>query len=169
MGKAVSCEVVGLDEMIKRLDEMGAKTDELLSKALYAGAKVMADGLKSAIQSLPQESGFKRFDEKHNDSPRNVVGGHDKEDLISHMGISRFQTKTGSVYARIGFDGYGQIKTKKYPNGRPVVLIARSINSGSSARMKHPFIKPTIAQYQGEATRAMQQVISEELKKMEAK
>ena len=161
MGKAVSCEVVGLDEMIKRLDEMGAKTDELLSKALYAGAKVMADGLKSAIQSLPQESGFKRFDEKHNDSPRNVVGGHDKEDLISH--------KTGSVYARIGFDGYGQIKTKKYPNGRPVVLIARSINSGSSARMKHPFIKPTIAQYQGEATRAMQQVISEELTKMEAK
>jgi len=163
VGKAVSCEIVGLDETMKKLEDMGAKTDELLSKALYAGAKVMADGLKNAIRSLPEDHGFRHFDKGA--SPRNVVGHNDKEDMINHMGISRFQTKTGSVYTRISFDGYGSLPTKKYPNGRPVVLIARSINSGSSIRTKHPFIRSTIAQYKSEATQAMQQVITDELKK----
>lgn len=163
MAKGVSCEIVGLDEMIKRLDGLGAKTEDLLSKALYAGADVMADGLKSALQSLPEDSGFKNI--KKGDTPRNVVSRHDKEDLISHMGISRFQKKNGSVYARIGFDGYGQIKTKKFPNGRPVVLIARSINSGSSVRMKHPFIRPTLTQYKSAAIQAMQKVIADEINK----
>lgn len=160
MAKALSCELVGLDEAMKRLEQLGESSDEMLSKALYAGAKVMADGLKSAIRALPEESGFIR----KGDTPRNVVGGHDKEDLISHMGISKFQSQTGKVYARISFDGYGQIKTKKFPNGRPVVLIARSINSGSSVRMKHPFVKPTINQYKGAANDAMRKVIEDALK-----
>ena len=160
MGKTVSCELVGLDEAMKRLEELGARTDELMSKALYEGAKVMADGLKNAIKALPEDSGYKKKGEL-----RNVVGSHDKEDLISHMGISRFRTETGRVYARISFDGYGQVKTRKFPNGRPVVLIARSINSGSSVRVKHPFIKPTVTQYKSAAMEAMRKVVEDELKK----
>ena len=160
MGKTVSCELVGLDEAMKRLEDLGARTDELMSKALYEGAKVMADGLKDAIRALPEDSGYKKAGEL-----RNVVDPKDKEDMLSHMGISKFRTQTGSVYARISFDGYGQVKTKKFPNGRPVVLIARSINSGSSVRMKHPFIKPTVTQYKSAAMEAMRKVVEDELKK----
>ena len=160
MAKTVSCELVGLDEAMKRLEELGARTDELMSKALYEGAKVMADGLKDAIRALPEDSGYKRPGEL-----RNVVDPKDKEDMISHMGISKFRTQTGSVYARISFDGYGQVKTKKFQNGRPVVLIARSINSGSSVRMKHPFIKPTVNQYKSAAMDAMRKVVLDELNK----
>lgn len=160
MGRTVSCELVGLDEAMKRLEELGARTDELMSKALYEGAKVMADGLKDAIRALPEDSGFKKAGEL-----RNVVDPKDKEDMLSHMGISRFRNETGRVYARISFDGYGQIATKKFPNGRPVVLIARSINSGSSVRMKHPFIKPTVNQYKSAAMDAMRKVVLDELNK----
>ena len=160
MGKTVSCELVGLDEAMKRLEDLGARSDELLSRALYEGAKVMADGLKDAIRALPEDSGFKKAGEL-----RNVVDPKDKEDMLSHMGISHFRTETGRVYARISFDGYGQIATKKFPNGRPVVLIARSINSGSSVRMKHPFIKPTVNQYKSAAMDAMRKVVLDELNK----
>lgn len=162
MARGLSCELIGLDEIQKRLEGLGESTEEILSDALYEGAKVMADGLKSAIEALPEDSGFK--DIKHGEPPRNVVSRHDKEDLISHMGISHFISKTGSVYARISFNGYGQIKTKKFPNGRPVVLIARSINSGSSVRMKHPFIKPTINRYKQAANDAMKKAVEKKLK-----
>lgn len=163
MGKTVSCELVGLDEAMKRLEQLGENSDELLSRALFEGAKVMADGLKNAIRALPEDTGYKRID--RGDQPRNVVDPLDKEDMISHMGISRFRSETGRVYARISFDGYGQVKTKKFPNGRPVVLVARSINSGSSVRMKHPFIRPTVTQYKTAAMDAMKRVVTDELKK----
>lgn len=164
MGKTVSCELVGLDETMKRLEELGAHSEDILSKALFAGAKVMADGLENAVKALPEDSGYKNF--KKGDALRNVVDPKDKADLISHIGISKFiKTAGGGVYARISFNGYGQIKTKKYPNGRPVVLIARSINSGSSVRMKHPFIKPTVSQYKSAAMDAMRKVVEDELKK----
>lgn len=163
MAKALSCELIGLDELQKKLEGLGEGTDAILNKALFAGAKVMADGLKKAIQGLPEDSGYKNI--KRGDKPRNVVSPEDKQDMITHMGISRFQSKTGSVYARVSFDGYGSIKTHKFPNGRPVVLIARSINSGSSVRMKHPFIRPTINQYKQAANDAMRKAVEEELKK----
>lgn len=161
MSKTVSAELIGLDEMVKRLEDLGASSEKIMSKALYAGLEVMADGLKEEIRALPEDSGFKRFPK---DPPRNVVGHHDKEDLISHMGISHFRTETGKVYARISFNGYGQVKTKKFPEGRPVVLIARAINSGSSVRVKHPFIKPTVSRFKAAAIDAMKKAVEDEIK-----
>lgn len=160
MGRTLSCELVGLDEMVRRLEDLGAKSEGIMNKALYAGLEVMADGLKEEIRALLEDSGFKRVPR---DPPRNVVGSHDKNDLITHMGISHFRSETGKVYARISFNGYGQVKTKKYPNGRPVVLIARSINSGSSVRMKHPFIKPAVSKNKAAALDAMRKAVVEEI------
>lgn len=162
MAKALNCELFGLDELQKKLEDLGESTDAILNRALFAGSKVMADGLKKAIQGLPEDSGYKII---KRDKPRNVVSPENKQDMITHMGISRFQSKTGSVYASVSFDGYGSIKTHKFPNGQPVVLIARSINSGSSVRMKHPFIRPTINQYKQAANDAMRKAVEEELKK----
>ena len=163
MAKTLSCELIGLEEIQKHIEGLAEGTDGLLSKALFEGAKVMADGLKGAIEALPEDPGFKNI--KRGDNPRNVVTAEDKADMIAHMGISRFQKKTGQVYARVGFDGYGSIKTKAFPQGRPVVLIARSINSGSSVRVKHPFTKPTINKYKQAANDAMRKAVEDALKK----
>ncbi len=160
--KGISCELIGLDEAAKLLEDLGATADDIMAKALYEGLAVMADGLKAEIRALPEDSGFKRIPK---DPKRNVVGSHDKEDLISHLGISHFRSETGKIYARISFNGYGQVKTKKFPNGRPVVLIARSINSGSSVRVKHPFIKPAISKHKAAALDKMRQVVYDEIKK----
>ena len=163
MAKALSCELIGLDELQKKLEGLGENTNAILSKALFAGADVMYEGLKKSIQALPEDSGYKNI--KRGDSPRNVVSPEDKQDMVTHLGISRFIKTAGGMYTRVSFNGYGTIKTKKFPNGRPVVLIARSINSGSSVRMKHPFIRPTINQYKQAANDAMRKAVEEELKK----
>lgn len=163
MAKALSCELIGLEEIQKKLEGLGEGTDAILNKALFEGSRVMADAFKAAIQSLPEDPGFKVI--KKGEKPRNVVTAEDKADMIAHMGISRFQRRTGEVYASISFDGYDSTKTRKFPNGRPVVLIARSINSGSSVRMKHPFVKPTINKYKQAAQDAMRKAVEEELKK----
>ena len=42
---------------------------------------------------------------------------------------------------KIGFDGYNDVKTKKYPNGQPNMMIARSINAGTSFRRPYPFVQ----------------------------
>ncbi len=160
MAKTVRCELVGLEEMLKHVEGIETRADEIMNKALYAGLKVMADGLKEEIRALPEDEGFKHFP---HDQPRNVVGSHDKNDMITHMGISRFRSETGKVYARISFNGYGEIKTKKFQNGRPVILIARSINSGSSVRAKNPFVKRAVSKCKAAAIEAMKAAVASEI------
>ena len=44
-----------------------------------------------------------------------------------------------------------------------MVLIARAINSGSSVRMKHPFIRPAIAKHREAALDAMRKAVEQEI------
>ena len=48
------------------------------------------------------------------------------------MGISPIKHDGDYINAKVGFDGYGSIPTKKYPKGVPNQLVARSVNSGTS-------------------------------------
>ena len=69
------------------------------------------------------------------------------------------------VHAKIGWDGYGRTKTKKYPEGVPNQLIVRSINSGSSFRKKNPFVNRAVTKNKKTAVKAMADTIENEIKK----
>lgn len=158
----VKMEVYGLDELAATFERLGKEAENVQKKALYAGAGTMKDELISTIQALPDDDRYVQ----RNDSRLNVVGEQDKQDLISHVGIASFEMTNDGVNTQISFDGYGTIKTKKYPQGRPVIMIARSINSGSSVRQKIPFVRKCANSGKQKTVDAMKKAADEALKEL---
>lgn len=155
----------GCDAIIDKLNAVTGKTDELASKALFEGAKVTADALREAIDGLPTE-GFHPLPGAHNNGdqfgPLRVLTPDDKADLAASMGVAKFEHSTDGVSTSVGIaKGYSRHRSKRFPNGIPLPAIARSIESGSSARAKRPFVRPTARKAQGPAEAAMQAKLDE--------
>lgn len=115
--------------------------DKPLEKAVEAGANVLADAIRHSMDQLPTEQ-FRRLGE--GDRFEDVPLGQLLE-LQEHFGVTPVRRdKNGFVNAKIGWEGYNKYRTKTYPQGVPNALIAGAIESGSSVRNKHPFIRPAV-------------------------
>lgn len=136
-------KINGLDELDAMLTSVGKNADQVARKALYAGAGVMADRLRQAVNALPTVKSGSRPFPNHS---LNVITPEDKADLANGIGIAVFREEKGAVTTRVGFDGYTRRKEKNYPRGVPLPMIARSIESGSSVRRKHAFVRITMNQ-----------------------
>lgn len=141
----------GGEEIAKRLESLSQAGEAIGKMATYDGAKVIADGIRQSINALPV------------DTPRRLRSGErfgvivrgDKEDLANGLGIAEIKRDEDGVRTVIGFAGYGRHKTKKYPKGYPLAMLARSVESGSSVRRPNPFVQPTVKAKRKEAKRAM--------------
>lgn len=145
--------------------------DEPLHKAVRAGADVLADEVRKEINNLPEE-GFHKLrghDDKMFIGPPQVfraVPHTHKKALQEGFGITDIKTDGhGFVHAKLGFEGYADevTKSKTYPNGLPIPLIARAIESGSSNRAKIPFVRPAVHRKRKEAIQAMEDKLREEI------
>lgn len=147
---------------LQQLEQVFGK-DETLNRAVRAGAAPVADRIRKNLEALP-EVGFQHLgeDEMFQGIPR-----EQKEDLLEAFGLAPIsRDKTGLVSTKAGFDGYGSHPTKTYPKGVPNAIIARATESGSSVRMKMPFVRPAVNATRQESIAAMETVIDEELKKI---
>lgn len=124
-------------DLDKRMEKLRVSVQRYIGKqALYGGADIFADELRKEAEAIPEEV-FKHLDREEK---FRSVAEKDKAHLVDSLGISEFYDKDGATFTSVGFDGYQGIPTKKYPNGIPNALLARSINSGSSVRQRYPFI-----------------------------
>lgn len=145
--------------MLSRLEE---STDEMIGKAVYAGAGIVADAIKANIKALPVVRGYGT---DANPLPGGVTASQ-KAGLINGMGISRMQDDAGYLNVKIGFDGYNATKTEKYPQGQPNRLVARGVESGTSWKKKKPFIRPAVNSSRNRAEAEMARILDEEIKKV---
>lgn len=152
-------EFGGIDTYIKQLDKLYAVTkDAVIGKTVYAGAEVVADRLRSAIQDFPEG--------RENEAIFGTVTPAQKRGLLEGFGISRMRDDDGFVNVKLGFDGYNSVKTKKYPNGQPNALIARAVNSGTSFRKKTRFVDKAVNASKKTAEAAMDAACSREIEKI---
>lgn len=94
----------GLDEYIRKLQAIGPKgVRGVLKFALYPGAAVVADAVRSAIEG----------------------GTHGEGDLASSIGLAPMRDDSGFVNTRVLFAGYDQ-------KGVPNALKAAVLESGTS-------------------------------------
>lgn len=152
----------GLEACERKLAEMGNQTRRLAKMALYEGAGVMADAIREATEALPVVHGFGT---DGNPLPGGVTGTQ-KAGLLEGLGISPMEEEGGGYTVKIGFDGYNDVKTKKYPNGQPNALVARGIESGTSWKKKNPYIRRTVKAKKAEVERAMIAAFDRELEKL---
>ncbi len=156
----------GMDEYAAFLQRIGKNTREILGAGVYAMANTVADAVRKNIEALPAKPDIEGI-EAYRQGRKAQLTISEKKGLQEGFGISPMQNERGYLNVKLGFDGYNEVKTRKYPKGQPNALIARSVESGSSVREKSPFIRPALRQTQNEALKKGQEAIEEKIKQAE--
>lgn len=155
-------EFGGIDTYIQQLNKLKAATrDGVIGKTVYAGAEVVADSVRRAIQALPVGDGRAR-----DGGLIDTVTLPQKAGLLDGFGISRMKDDDGFVNVKLGFAGYNATRTKRYPRGQPNALIARSVNSGTTFRKKTKFVDKAVNSARKSAETAMDAACSREIEKI---
>lgn len=155
-------EFSGIDNYISQLNKLRQSTkDGVVGKTVYAGAEVVADSVRRAIQALPVGDGRAR-----DGGLVDTVTLPQKAGLLDGFGISRMKDDNGFVNVKLGFAGYNATRTKRYPRGQPNALIARSVNSGTTFRKKTKFVDKAVNSSRKSAETAMDAACSREIEKI---
>lgn len=150
-----------LDEYLAKLERLDMDHREVIGKAIYVAADVVADAVKSQIAGLPVAQKFAGEGEK-----LRTITSVQKQGLTKGFGIARMR-KDGDYYnVKLGFQGYNGQKSHKYRNGQPNSVIARSICSGTSFRVKNDFIGRAVNSTKAQAERKMEEKLDETIKQI---
>ena len=150
----------GVDDYIAQLDKIYGDTDEIMGAAIYEGAAVVINAIRSNLESL-------QTDERFGTSENPIIGPKaiQKYWLSRSLGIAELR-KDGTFWnVKIGFDGYNSVKTIRWPQGQPNAMVARSVESGTSFMQKQPFIRPAEHNSWVKCERAMAETIDKEITK----
>ena len=145
-------EFEGINEYAERLQKLSDKAEGMIKRAVWEGARVVTDNVAKQITGLPErEEGFVPDPYQ----PVTGVTEAEKAGLLSGLGLATMHNSGGFINTKMGFSGYNAVVTKKYPQGQPNAMIARSIESGSSFRKKNPFIRKAVTASKADAEAAM--------------
>lgn len=161
-----SIEFEGIDEYAKRLSALWKDSEEICKRAVYEGANVVANAIKANLDSIPIQEGESGLPPvAHEGEKLYGVSRRQKADLIAGFGLAPIKNDQVYINTKAGFDGYGSVKTKKYPKGVPNSMLMRSVESGTSFRKKHPVVRPAVTRSRKQAQAKMGETIDEEIAK----
>lgn len=155
MGKS---KVVGFDALYDQFNKLSDEARDICGKTLYPGAGIVADAVKAAIDTIPARDRNTR-----KGAPIRGITEVERAGLKEGFGVAKMQEADGSYNVALGFDGYNQDVTKKYPKGHANDMIARSVESGTSFLQKTPFIGPAVRAATAKAEAAMAAAFDREI------
>lgn len=147
----------GFDAYARKLENLEREIAAIEGEAIYLAAGIVADEVKASIDEIHPDG--------TSDYEKRTLAVQ-KEGLKESFGIAPMRDDDGYKNVRLGFDGYNGIKTKKYPKGQPNIMIARSINSGTSWRAKQPFFDKAVRRIRARAEATMKTTIEEKMEKI---
>lgn len=157
--------VTGLGNCEKMLNELEGSTRKICGMAIYDGAAVVADKVKQNLQALKTDTEKRAMNDFQN-GKKLTLSPLQKQGLIDGMGISKMDYSGGGWNVQISFHGYNKVITKKYPRGQPNILIARSLNKGTSYLNKQPFMTSAVSAARAAAEAAMEARAETEINKI---
>lgn len=151
-------EITGANEYAQKLAKVGDRSNAIAKRALYPGAKLLADEIKAQIRALPATDNWRNII-AYNMGGAATLSKEQKEGLISGFGLSKMKYDNGKVYIVAGFKGYNSVVTKKWPKGQPNLMIAAVVEKGTSFFIEQPFFKRATNQIKPSVKAAMQSEI----------
>ena len=128
------------DDFALQLSHLATGSEEIAQKAIYEGANIIADKIKSNLQG--------------------VLSDEATGELVDSFGVTPISLdSSGNFNAKIGFDVYDS-------KGVANQLKARVIDSGTSKKQKHPFVRPAVNATKKQVVARMGEVIDEEINKL---
>ena len=147
------------------LGKIGDASKDICGAAIYEGAKIIADEVKANLESLKTVSDAAAIQAAKKEEATYLTI-RAKKWLIKSFGVTPMTQDGDGIYnVKLGFDGYNDVKTKKWPKGQPNQLIARACESGSSAMIKQPFFREAVQKTKRKAEARMAEVLDEKIKK----
>ena len=162
----VKIDVRDLDIYNRKISYLASEVTMIATRALYVGAGLAADDLRaatSALQTVSNNAAMGAYQAKR----PSYISGPQKEGLLNGLGIASFQFSEEKINTSVGFSGYNNVHTKKWPSGQPNKMIAAICNHGTSGTMiRQPFITVTYEVYKGTWLREMMKAVTEEIDKI---
>lgn len=151
----------GVDELISQYKKLEQNTEPMIGKAIYNGAGVVMKACQSAVENLSTDN---RFGTAEN--PTSGPSSIQKLGLQYALGIAKMRNDGGFYNVKIGFDGYNNVKTKRWPQGQPNMMVARAVESGTSWMTKQPFMRKAEQSSRSQCERVMSETVDKEIKKL---
>ena len=147
------------------LGKIGDASKDICGAAIYEGAKIIADEAKANLESLKTVSDADAIQAAKKEEATYLTI-RAKIGLMKSFGVTPMSQDESGIYnVKLGFDGYNDVKTKRWPKGQPNQLIARACESGSSAMIKQPFFREAVQKTKKKAESRMAEVLDEKIKK----
>ena len=150
------------DEYLMKISKLeAALKDEVCGEAIYGAAGIVADEIRAKLEAVPT-------DERYGTSsdPTRGPKAVQKAALLDALGISSMQERDGYLDVKIGFDGYNGVTTKRWPNGQPNQMVARSVERGTTWMKANPFVKKAVAASRKRATEFMKKSVDQSIQKI---
>ena len=156
-----SLQVEGMDQLIRKMDQLAGNGAHVAAEALYEGAGVMADSISRAVDSIATEPfHYVKGGQKRRASP-------EEKQIIKNAkkGVAKFRNNGTSIQTSVGMQnaGYAELSGKI----KPIPLIANSINSGTSFMQKQPFMRKAFSQTKAAAQAAIENGIRNREKELD--
>ena len=144
----------GNDKYIEQLRKLEADSDDIIKRAVYEGAGLVADAVKAAARDLRTD------DEYHKEGDMQMgPRSEQKEGLIDGFGISKMKDEDGYINVKLGFSGTND-------RGEKNTTVARQVEGGTSWMVKQPFIRQASNATKNACEQKMAQVFDEEIAKL---
>lgn len=160
-----SLTVTGLTEYQKAVKDLGEASKRIIRMSIYDGAKVIADAVRARINNIPAIRDIEALT-AWVQNIRTAMTESQKQGLLDGMTLTKMKDSDGETYTKLTWVGYNDTKTKSYPKGQPNIMIAGSMENGTSVRRKQPFIRPTVNAMKAAVLKAMEQTADAEIKKI---
>lgn len=154
----VSLKMEGLDKFIDLCDLTVKQTDKLCGRAIYPGGGIMYEYANQATRAIRTDPvGFRKGGMKWGPSKEQRDG------LIESLGIAPIRKQRWGMNVKVGYDGYNNIVTERWPQGQPNMMIARSVESGTTFMQPQYYMEKAVQRATPAVEKAIEAQFSEEL------
>ena len=144
----------GIDEYLSKLEAVDMNATKYIEKAIFDGAKVVADETKSALKSMPVDNSRAK-----KDYVRKSINEIQRIGLVESFGVTPIQDRNNFINVKTGFDGFNRI-------GQANVRVARMLESGTSWMQKNPVISKASRRARKKCEQAIKDSLDNSLKKI---
>lgn len=148
----VSFKCTGIDEFLNICDLTVKQTDKILGRSIYPGGGIMYDAALRTVSAIRTDPAWRHPGRRLGPTEQQKAG------LAESLGIAKIRKERWGLNVKIGFDGYNDIVTKRWPKGQPNMMVARSVESGTSFMQPQYFMERAV----NAATAAVEKAIEEQ-------
>ena len=158
-------QMQGMSQYLDELRRLDQATGPLCKAVVYAGASLVADAVRTELETLDRVTDAEALAAWQDRRPVKISVTQ-KIGLIKSFGVTPISDKFGIYSAKLGFDGYNDVKSDRWPNGQPNQLIARACESGSTAMKKQPYMRRAVNRTKHAAEFVMEQTANKQLEEL---